>query len=224
MAKTQVIQVMEERSPLSKKEQDRRRELEGLVMKNMAAFLEMGAALAEIQRDRLYRSTHRNFEAYVRDVFEIGKSYAHRQIAGYQVVENIRSAMAPDGKNVANWRQILPANEAQVRPLTLLDDPEEQVEAWKHAVKIGEDSKRGKVTARHVAQAVGLRRGVSIAAKIQKVRTCVDKVEICSKKFKEASELLLALVQEEIDSGFQTTSKEAIAAFSQSLSDLVEAA
>lgn len=223
MATAQVVEVMEERHPLSKREQDRRTELEGVVMKNMAAFLEMGAALAEIQTDKLYRSTHRNFESYVREVFEIGKAYAHRQIAGYQVVENIRLHLDPDGKNVANWRQIVPANEAQVRPLTILDDPHEQVEAWKHAIAIGEDSRRGKVTARHVAQAVDLRRGVSVAAKSQKVRACVDKGNLCSAEFKEAAENLLALVQKEMDSRFQTTSQKVITSFCRSVLELVEA-
>lgn len=51
----------------------------------------------------------------------------------YQYIEAAEAA-----ENVSNWTQTLPANEAQVRPLTRLEAPEQPV-AWERAQEIARD-------------------------------------------------------------------------------------
>jgi len=56
------------------------RRLEKLIDDNIKAFLKCGNALKEIRDNKLYRETHKTFEAYCEDRFEFGKSQAYRLI------------------------------------------------------------------------------------------------------------------------------------------------
>jgi hypothetical protein len=60
------------------KEQARLTELERVIESGLQAI---GKALAEIQRDRLYRATHSGFEQYVRERWKHSVSWAYRLIA-----------------------------------------------------------------------------------------------------------------------------------------------
>jgi hypothetical protein len=98
----------------------------------------------ELIRDkRLYRSTHKTFEEYCREVWGLAKSMAHYQIAASKVVENLSTN---SGQN------ILPTAETQCRPLAPLP-PAQQVEVWEKAVEIAPDK---KPTARDVEIAKGI--------------------------------------------------------------------
>ena len=83
------------------------------------AFYSAGKALKELRSRRLYRSTHRTFEAYCQDRFGYGRRPANLLIAASGICDNLGS----------NGSQILPTSERQVRPLTPLE-ADEQVEAW----------------------------------------------------------------------------------------------
>lgn len=111
---------------------------EAVIKRGLESFLDVGRALMAIRDAKLYRGTHSTFEEYVGERWGISRSYAHRTISAAQVVENL----LPIGN-------ILPANEAQARPLARLE-PDQQVEAWTDAV---EDS-GGKPTQAHVEKAV----------------------------------------------------------------------
>ena len=108
-----------------------------LVRDNIAAVFKVGAALKDIRDRRLYREDHGTFEAYCRDEWDIDRTYAHRLIESSGVVE-----VLPIGNK--------PATESQARPLTQLDDPEEQAEAWERAVETApkDDDRKPKVTAK----------------------------------------------------------------------------
>ena len=53
------------------------------------AFYEAGKALYELRERRLYRSSHKTFEAYCQERFGFGRHAANRLIAGASVVENL---------------------------------------------------------------------------------------------------------------------------------------
>ncbi|MGK7879634.1 MAG: hypothetical protein AB4060_05985 [Crocosphaera sp.] len=53
------------------------------------AFYEAGKALYELRKRRLYRSSHKTFEAYCQERFGFGRHAANRLIAGASVVENL---------------------------------------------------------------------------------------------------------------------------------------
>lgn len=80
---------------------------------------------------QLYRSTHKTFEEYCREVWGVSRSFAYKQIAAAEVVENLRTICT---------QNILPSTESQTRPLAPLP-PQEQVEVWEKAVEIAPDSK-----------------------------------------------------------------------------------
>lgn len=53
------------------------------------AFYEAGRALRELRDRRLYRSTHKTFEAYCQERFGFSRIAAHYKIAAIEVVENL---------------------------------------------------------------------------------------------------------------------------------------
>jgi hypothetical protein len=113
---------------------------ECVIEKGLASFMEVGVALMRIRDDRLYRETHDTFEAYCSERWQISRPRA------YQLIE-----AAEVGRVVSTNVDKSPANEAQIRPLTRLEDPQEQRAAWKEAVQTAPE---GRMTAAHVEQVV----------------------------------------------------------------------
>lgn len=113
-------------------------ELKGIVSAGLTSFVEVGRALAEIRDRKLYRETHKTFEAFCSDEWGMNKRYANRLICGSDIVE----AMGPMGP--------VPQTERQARPLTRVP-LDEQAEVWRQAV---DTAPGGKVTAKHVASVV----------------------------------------------------------------------
>lgn len=118
---------------------------EATIQANMAAFIKTGEALATIRDGRLYRESHPSFEAYCTERWGYCRIHAHRLIQASDVISNL----LPIG-NAAELPLPMPANEAQVRPLSKLM-PEQQREAWAKAV---ESAPGGKVSAKHVEAVV----------------------------------------------------------------------
>jgi len=194
-------------------EQERLSELESAISKNFKAFYVVGCALAEIQVNRLYRQTHDTFEEYCRERFEIARRTAYRYIEASTIMDN-----------VSNWTQIeeyLPANEAQVRPLTRLE-PEKQIDAWKEAVETAPD---GHVTAKHVSKVVRTFLGEQVREKAEKLKDKKNMPEdLVSPEFKEAYWILVDVVRSEMTAGpikekTRTRMLENIQGLAQLLSD-----
>jgi hypothetical protein len=64
---------------------------------DLKGFLAVGRALADIRDNRLYRETHKTFEKYCKDKWDLGKSTAYQKIDGYEAVallESKKSAIA----------------------------------------------------------------------------------------------------------------------------------
>jgi hypothetical protein len=83
-----------------------------------------GMALAEIRDSRLYREEFETFEDYCKERWDMSKMHAYRLIGSSEVNDALKS----------NQLVTLPANEAQARPLTQLETPEAQQEAWEMVV------------------------------------------------------------------------------------------
>jgi hypothetical protein len=108
---------------LSTSEQQALSHYEQVIERGLKTFFEVGAALLHVRDLRLYRTEYATFEAYCDEKWGMGKAYAHRLIGAATVRDNL----SPIG-------DVLPANEAQARPLTLLE-PEQQREAWQTALE-----------------------------------------------------------------------------------------
>jgi hypothetical protein len=110
--------------------EDEEKERHRLELKVERAFYEAGSALRQLRDGRLYRSTHRTFEEYVKDRFGYNRISAHYRIAAVEVIDNL----------LTNGEQILPTSERQVRDLASLK-PDIQRKVWQQAV----DESGGKV-------------------------------------------------------------------------------
>jgi len=124
---------------LTESEAEELQDAEATIEMGIRAFWEMGQALKLIRDRRLYRSTHKTFEEYCLERWDLARNYADKLIVAAAVMENLRTIV-----------RISPANEAQVRPLVPLP-PEQQRLAWARAEELAVD---GKMTAARVAAAV----------------------------------------------------------------------
>lgn len=164
---------------LSSKEKRELKKCETVINQGWETFVEVGRALATIQKNRLYRAEHGTFEAYCRTRWQYAKSQAYRLIGAAEVVDRL----SPIGD-----KSRLPKNEAQVRPLLGLE-PKEQVKAWKSALESAGD---GAVTAKSVRAAV---------ASYQKPKRKASKPRNpLEKALKLVDEALEALTQKDTDS------------------------
>jgi protein gp37 len=106
------------------------------------AFYEVGTELRHIRDQRLYRERYGTFEDYCQERWEWTAQHVGRLIMSADVVDQIE----PIGS-------ILPDRESHVRPLLLLDEPDQRAEAWKAALAAAEKD-NDRVKARHVEAAV----------------------------------------------------------------------
>ncbi|MGL4620940.1 MAG: hypothetical protein ACRCZS_18070, partial [Chroococcidiopsis sp.] len=130
------VTVVESVETLTPEEERERHRLELRVER---AFFEAGKALRELRERRLYRSSHKTFEAYCRERFGFTRQAANYLIAGAEIFENLTT----------NGCQILPTNERQVRPLYALE-PEQQCQVWQQAINLAD----GKVPSGRVVKGI----------------------------------------------------------------------
>ena len=112
------------------------------------AFYELGQALSAIQKGKLYRLKHKTFNDYLHEKWDMHKTRAYQLITAFNVMACLKMGRIRNQKRVYFDR--LPANEAQVRPLTMLK-PKKQLEIWE---KVLEKSNGGRISARLVEDVV----------------------------------------------------------------------
>jgi hypothetical protein len=96
---------------------------EQIVDRGFKTCLEVSEALSAIKDQRLYRKSHKTFEAYCREKWKFTARQADRLIGAGGVVENLKQDQL-----VSKIPLAIPENEAQARPLTVLT-PEKQIQA-----------------------------------------------------------------------------------------------
>lgn len=116
--------------------------LEKVIEDGVRTFLEVGAALKAIQGGKLYRETHKTFEAYVTERFGFERAHAYRMIEAAEIRENL----SPIGDKIG-----LPDNESQCRELAKVPE-DKAAEVWEKAVETAKE-KGVAPTAKIVAEA-----------------------------------------------------------------------
>lgn len=111
---------------------------EQVIEDGLETYMKVGQALMEIRDNRLYRKEFQTFEEYCREKWGRSRRWANRIIKSSEVAGVIG--------NGTHGSQI-PETERQARPLTKLDNPMDQAEAWGNAVA---NSKTGQPTAKEV--------------------------------------------------------------------------
>jgi len=100
---------------LTPAEAEDRTNYEAVIREGMDSFQAVGAALKAIRDAKLYRSTHKTFESYCKDVWNWGKSYAYRVIGAAEVAVEMSTKV--DKLNVAQaseLRKVEPERRARV--------------------------------------------------------------------------------------------------------------
>lgn len=117
-------------------------ECEAVIERGRYAFVEVGKALLEIRKKKLYKARdYKSFEAYLSDHWKMSKPYATQMIGAAKVTENIK---------VVAIATTFPETENQARPLSKLP-ADLQAEVWQKAV---DTAPNGNVTAKHVESVV----------------------------------------------------------------------
>lgn len=130
---------------LSKVEKGTLQAYEAVIEKGLASFVEVGTALMRIRDARLYRETHGTFEDYCQAKWGMSRQRAHQIIEASAVTERVSKIFDK-----------APSTESHAAKLAQLDDPKEQVAAWKEAVKTAPKDDDGEpiITAKHVENVV----------------------------------------------------------------------
>ena len=131
-------------SPLTSNERRDLEQAERKIAAGLRSFLEVGSALKEIRDRRLFRQHFKSFEEYCAKRWDFSRQRGYELLGASDVVADLSA--------VADIR-VLPTNEAQARPLTLLRDAAHRRRAWKLALKIAAKARR-PVTARDTEEAV----------------------------------------------------------------------
>jgi hypothetical protein len=114
------------------KEKARLKKLEGIVQRGMSTFIEVGNALTEIRRDKLYRLSPfggqgATFEEYAFRKFGHSRAHANRHIKAAEV----QTILSPIGDKTPSENRL--PNEAVARELArLLKWPDQLKQAWEN--------------------------------------------------------------------------------------------
>lgn len=127
-------------SPLDRRERLTLGDMESVIEKGLQTFVEVGAALSQIRKERLYRETHGSFEAYCQDRWGWSRQRSSQLIAASETVAGLSTI-------VDKTTHKLPINEAQARELTKA--PKEDRPAI-----MEEASGNGRPTAKAIREAV----------------------------------------------------------------------
>ncbi len=99
---------------------------ERIIRDGLNTFLHVGSALAQIRDNRLYRETHKTFEKYCKEVWDLSKGYATKQICGYQTITLLESKMvAIATKNESKCNQLVTKSKDKMVPIGTVSDSEQ---------------------------------------------------------------------------------------------------
>lgn len=160
-------------------------DLETVIETERRCFYKIGKALKEVRDDRLYRELlFVTFEAYLKQRWEMSKSHAYRLIEAARVIDNL----SPIG-------DVLPENEAQLRPLMKLS-PFDQCKIWRDFLSTGTELKACNIRRFVLRYVSGENKGVDLTG-------------IISVDYEKAVKTMLNEITLARQDGWQSTSREA---------------
>lgn len=116
---------------------ERLHNLESIIGAGMRSFVEVGNALAVIRDDRLYRATHRTFEAYVADRWGWTRNQAYNYVMAAEVADNAQSVVQLPTMSHALLLTAFSADQQRRMAPKIADlsvkDARKQVQQWRNA-------------------------------------------------------------------------------------------
>ena len=162
--------------PLSKREESALRAREEIIAKGAKAYIATGTALEDIRAGELFRATHKTFEAYASDRWELSAARARQLIAAAKTAVEISTAGDEP-----------PANEGQAKALGGLS-AEDKVATLR---KAREAAKDGRLTAADITAA---RPDAADRAKAAEDKTSADAEESVEAAEEESARAPMAIV------------------------------
>ncbi len=123
---------------LTRTEENKLCDLEGIIERGLKTFVEVGAALRTIREGKLYRNSYGTFEEYCRQRWGWNASRSRQLISASEVVAQLESVT-----------MVTPTNERQARELAKVE-PEQRVEVWESVVS---EADGAPITAKKVMEA-----------------------------------------------------------------------
>ena len=159
-------------------------QLEAVIKNYRQDFYSVGKALKEIRDGRHYHKlVFKSFESYVRIRWDLGRSHAYRLIEAASVIDNL----SPIG-------ELLPKNEAQIRPLVKLD-AFSQRRLWRDFLKTGK-----------TLSALNIKKFVS--AHLAEQNTKAVFLEVISNDYKQAVGSMLSQISIAKNDNWKSTSQK----------------
>jgi protein gp37 len=147
--------------------------LDEIVNRGIKAFVDAGAALAEIRNKKLWPAGgYVTWESYCRAITGKSRVYAHRLMRASQCVIDLQA--------IADV-SVLPKSESQVRPLLRLKEPEKRKMAWDAAVKQADNKQPTAVDVKEVVDRILTDEAVSVLPKKKPITKTQKRREIASK-------------------------------------------
>ena len=125
-------------------------QLEAVVARGLASFVEAGCALLEIRHSELYKLTHPTWRAYCRERWDWSDEYARKIMCAAEVAQNLQQRPITSPTIVGGHDPAYPASPHQVLPLAGLP-PAKQREVWVEATR-NKDAPTAEEIAEIVAQ------------------------------------------------------------------------
>ncbi len=152
-------------------------QLERQIAEGQQAFYQIGSALKIIREERLYYSSHSDFDTYCQQKWDMSKRKANYLIKAAGVIDNLNEHFGCNGNNCSQVP--MPTNESQVRELAKLS-PEEQREVWENVV--GKVANGEALTAKLVKNTIGdykdkVANGAALIAKLAGKENLADKCD-----------------------------------------------
>ncbi len=141
-----------ELSPLSSHEADQLAHYEQLIREGLTTFLTVGNALMEIRQHKLYRATHRTFESYCRERFQLKRQRAYELIGAAEVVNSLSDKTILSDFSDKAATQPLPERESHASALTELP-PVRRRAVWREVTQRAERAER-PITASLIKQVI----------------------------------------------------------------------
>ena len=129
---------LQELIPLTETECKELESCERLIETGIKVWYQVGEALLHIRDKKLYRTSHKTFEEYCRERWDMGRGKANYLIRGTEIYQDLVTIVTKD--------EPLPTNESQARELAAVPAPLRPV-VWRIAVKTAPN---GKPTASHI--------------------------------------------------------------------------
>ena len=139
-----------ELTPLTQDEADWLATCERTINEGLSTFLAVGNALVEIRNNKLYRASHRTFEGYCRERFQLKRQRAYELMGAAEVVNSLSEISDKDQK------PFLPERESHANALAELPISKRQ-EVWKQITDEAEQTQQ-PITSNRIKAVVKQRR------------------------------------------------------------------